>query len=76
VIRDGERVPLAIGAAHVQVESDGESVIVDATHELILRCGSASITLSKNGKVVIRGTYVSTTSTGVNRLKGGSIEIN
>lgn len=60
----------------VQVEADGERLIVNAKHELVLQCGKASITLTKAGKVLIQGSYVSSRSTGVNRIKGGSIQLN
>jgi hypothetical protein len=45
-------------------------------NEIVLRCGKASITLTRAGKVLIRGEYVSSRATGVNRLKGGVVYIN
>lgn len=55
---------------------DGKRIVLDAQNEIELRCGSASITLRRNGRVVIQGTYVETHSRGVNRIKGGSVQIN
>jgi hypothetical protein len=55
---------------------DGRRVELEAADEIVLRCGKASIVLRRNGRVVIRGTYVETRSRGVNRIKGGSVEIN
>ena len=60
----------------VEVDGDGERLIVRAKEQLVLRCGKASITLTKAGKVLIRGTHVSTHSSGVNRLRGASIQLN
>jgi len=60
----------------IAVEADGKRVEVEAADELVLRCGEASIVLRRNGRVVIRGTYVETRSKGVNRIKGGSVLIN
>lgn len=60
----------------MEVEADGRRVEVEAADELVLRCGQASIVLRRNGRVVIRGTYVETRSKGVNRIKGGSVLIN
>jgi hypothetical protein len=60
----------------VQVESDGERLIVSAKEQLVLRCGRASITLTKSGKVLIEGAYISSRSSGVNRVKGGSVQLN
>lgn len=55
---------------------DGRRVEIEAADEIVLRCGQASIVMRRNGRVVIRGTYVETRSRGVNRVKGGSVEIN
>ncbi len=56
--------------------ADGERVFLRANQELILKCGKSSITLTKAGKVIIRGAYISTRSSGANRIKGGSVQIN
>ena len=55
---------------------DGERVLLTAAREIVLRCGQASITLTRAGKILIRGTYVLNRSSGVNRIKGGSVQIN
>ncbi|MFO7567925.1 MAG: DUF6484 domain-containing protein [Enhygromyxa sp.] len=62
--------------AEVEARVDGKRVELEAADEIVLRCGQASIVLRRNGRVVIRGTYVETRSRGVNRVKGGSVEIN
>lgn len=59
-----------------EAEIDGERIELTAQKEIVLRCGKASITLTRAGKVLIRGAYVSSRSSGVNRVKGGSVEIN
>ncbi len=60
----------------MHVSADGERLLLDAQREIVLRCGKASITLTSAGKVIIRGTYLSSQSSGVNRIKGGSVELN
>ena len=60
----------------VEVDNDGQRMIVAAREQLVLRCGEASITLTKAGKVLIEGTYISSQSGGVNRIKGASIQLN
>jgi hypothetical protein len=55
---------------------DGKRVTFDAKEEIVLRCGKASITLTRAGKVLIRGAYLLNRSSGVNRIKGGSVQIN
>jgi hypothetical protein len=68
--------PMSEPPGHVEVDADGERLMVTAKEQLVLRCGKASITLTKAGKVVIQGTYVSSRSSGVNRVKGGSVQLN
>lgn len=58
--------------AHV----DGKRVVIEGADEVVLKCGQASITLRRNGKLILKGTYVETHSSGVNRIKGGSVQIN
>jgi hypothetical protein len=55
---------------------DGRRITFDAQEEIVLRCGKSSITLTKAGKVIIRGAYLLSRSSGVNRIKGGSVQIN
>lgn len=59
-----------------QVKADGERVELTADKEIVLRCGKASITLTRAGKILVRGAYVLTRSSGVNRIQGGSVQIN
>ncbi|NVN91644.1 MAG: hypothetical protein HXX11_13715 [Desulfuromonadales bacterium] len=55
---------------------DGRRITFDAQEEIVLRCGKSSITLTKAGKVLIRGAYLLSRSSGANRIKGGSVQIN
>ncbi len=63
-------------APAIGVSVDGEQVTLSAKSEVILRCGKASITLTRAGKVIIRGAYLLSRSSGVNRIKGASVQIN
>lgn len=58
------------------VTIDGKQISFDAKEQIVLRCGKASITLTKAGKVLIRGTYLLSRSSGANRIKGGSVQLN
>jgi hypothetical protein len=60
----------------VEVKVDEDILILSAKKEIVLRCGKASITLTSAGKVLIRGAYLLSRSSGVNRIKGGSVQIN
>lgn len=63
-------------AASVEIETDGRSLRLSAEREIVLRCGRASITLTREGKVLLQGAYVSSRSSGANRIKGGTVHIN
>ena len=76
VLRPTVGWPLAEPPTQVEVDADGERLLVTAKEQLVLRCGKASITLTKAGKVLIQGSYVLSRSTGVNRVKGGSVQLN
>lgn len=58
------------------VTIDGKRVAFNAHEKIVLTCGKASITLTKAGKIIIRGAYVLNRSSGVNKIKGGSVQIN
>jgi hypothetical protein len=64
------------GEKQIDVTLDGERLVLTADKEIVLRCGKASITLTRAGKVLIRGAYLLNRSSGVNRIKGGSVQIN
>jgi hypothetical protein len=75
VLREDGANALGLAPA-VEVSVDGQRLLVSARDRLVLRCGEASITLTRAGKVLICGTYVLSQSSGANRLKGGSIQLN
>jgi len=64
------------GLAVVEADVDGRRVRIVAQDEIVLECGQASITLRRNGRIIVRGTYVETHSDGTNRIKGGQVRIN
>jgi hypothetical protein len=76
VLREQSPNALAPHSGNVEIDADGERMLVSAREQLVLRCGRATLTLTKAGKVIIEGTYVSSQSTGVQRIKGGSIQLN
>ncbi len=55
---------------------DGKRVVLEGQEQVVLQCGEASITLTKAGKILIRGKYILNRSTGVNRILGGSVQVN
>jgi|ERR1700674_838587 hypothetical protein len=60
----------------VSVQADEDRYVISAEREIVLRCGDASITLTRAGKVIIEGNYILSRSTGYNKIKGAAVDIN
>ncbi len=72
---DGDpRQPLVLGVE--QPSAAPRELELRAGETLRLRCGEASITLRRDGKVIVRGVQVETRARGLNRIKGGAVRIN
>lgn len=50
--------------------------IIEADSQLELRCGEARIILDADGRIHIRGTYVTSHASASQRIRGGSVQIN
>jgi hypothetical protein len=77
VMMEGE--PLILGLIQPlvpEVEADGEKLVLEARREVTLRCGKASIHLTADGRVTIRGTQLLSRSDGPNRVQGASVQLN
>jgi hypothetical protein len=68
--------PSGPSASIIEADVDGRRVRIIAKDEIVFECGQASVTLRRNGRIIIRGTYVETHSEGTNRIKGGQVRIN
>jgi hypothetical protein len=51
-------------------------IVIEAGEELTLQCGEASIRITRDGKVMIRGEHILSRAKGTQRIKGGSVAIN
>lgn len=71
-----EKVELAGDLNIDDVKAEGNKVTFEAQEEMVFKCGEASITLTKAGKILIRGKYLLNRSSGVNRIMGGSVQVN
>jgi len=85
VFENGDRaLPIVVDVLRDRIESDapreltidGDRLLLEARHEVTLRCGKASIVLRRDGKVLIRGAHVVSRSSGPNKVKGTSIDLN
>lgn len=69
----------AAPAPTIRVERDGgvaQEVVIGALEQLTLHCGEASITLTADGQILMRGEYISSHATGTQRIKGAAVRIN
>jgi hypothetical protein len=66
----------SVGKMPNHVLIDGKKLTFDAKEEIILQCGKSSINLKQNGKVIIKGANLISRSSGANKIKGGSVNIN
>ena len=64
--------PQAVPALRI----DTATFAVTASEAITFECGASSLTLHRSGKIVIRGSHVVSHASGVNRIKGGSVELN
>jgi len=59
-----------------ELRIDGKRLVIEADDEIELKCGQGSITIRKDGKIVVKGTNVLSHATGANRIRGGSVSLN
>lgn len=79
VIREALPEPEAHPAAPArppEVSVDGRRVCLDAEEEVVLRCGEASISLRKDGRITIRGMEIVSRARGTHKVKGATVLIN
>jgi len=53
-----------------------DELVIEAKKNLTLKCGDGSITLRKDGKILIKGKDLVSRAKRMNRIKGGSVTIN
>jgi hypothetical protein len=59
-----------------ETKIDGKRILITGDEEIVLKCGDSSISLRRDGKIAIRGKYLLNRATGVNRILGGSVQVN
>ena len=79
------RLPIVMGRiqhfgsaepAQTQVQIEDGRLVLSAAEEIELRCGKARLTLTRAGKILLRGAYLLSRATGTNRIQGGSVQLN
>lgn len=62
--------------AELQQANPELDVTIEAKRNLTFKCGASSVTLTADGRVTIRGKFVTTRASQLNRIAGGSVKIN
>jgi hypothetical protein len=55
---------------------DRQKIEIAAEREIVLRCGESSVTLRKDGKIIIKGVHVISRAKGANKIRGAAVTIN
>jgi len=71
-----EVVEKPVVGARPEAQRVRDDVVVEAARSITLSCGNASIAALRSGKIVIRGTEITTCSSGTNKIKGATVKIN
>lgn len=60
----------------LEVVQDGRRIVLEAAEEIELKCGKASLKMTREGKVIVKGTHLVSRSSGANKIKGASVLLN
>ena len=74
--KDPAAAPAAQASPQPATARAPECLVFEANREVVLRCGPSSLTLRKDGKVLLKGAALVSHATGLNRIKGASVQIN
>ena len=66
----------SLDAVPTEARVDGQTVTLEGRQEVILKCGKASITLRRNGQILLKGVNIRTEAEGTQQIKGGKVQIN
>jgi hypothetical protein len=55
---------------------DNERIVIEAEQEIELRCGEAAIILTRDGRILLRGSDITSHASTTQRIRGGSVQIN
>jgi hypothetical protein len=56
--------------------TDGRRVVIEGSEEVTLVCGKSSITLTKDGRISLRGVEILSRASRANKIRGASVSIN
>ncbi|WP_431257456.1 DUF6484 domain-containing protein [Roseateles chitinivorans] len=77
-VKESQPAPLAYDeeSEGLAITVDGHREVIEAAEELELRCGEACIVLTADGRIQLRGTYITSHASATQRIVGGSVHVN
>jgi hypothetical protein len=77
---DGEEKPIIVGLLDPPPNESDEpmprELHIESQEELIIQCGKSKIAMRADGRIEIRGGHLISRSSGPNKIKGGSVQLN
>jgi type VI secretion system secreted protein VgrG len=58
------------------IEAAKKKVFVKSAEQIFLKCGSATLSMSKNGNIVLKGAKININGSGPVQVKGTPIKLN
>ena|ERR1700687_6021005 len=55
---------------------DGKRVAIEGSEEVVLMCGEATLTLRRDGRIILKGVNIVSRASQVQRIRGGTVQIN
>lgn len=70
--------PVLLGLLDPPPAQEGlpEKVHIESEEEIVIRCGKSRIAMRADGRIEIRGGHLISRSSGPNKIKGGSVQLN
>jgi hypothetical protein len=56
--------------------ANNNNLVIKGTGQMVFQCGQASLSLTEQGRIIMRGTHIASYSDGVNRIRGAMVEVN
>lgn len=60
----------------IQISSDGETVIIEAKKDVIIRTGESQIRLSNDGRIISRANEIVSHARRTNKVRGAAVKLN
>lgn len=67
---------LANKSVSEELKLDANRLVLDASQEVVIRCGASEIRMGSDGKVTIKGRDFTARASRTNRIKGATVRIN